>query len=100
MARKLTYRLELLFYLLVTAIPSGCIGEQNEFGEGNAQISTLHVPMSTILPDHSFPQKANATAPSKNKNDTAWFHLMLSPRYDHANTTKTQSVITSWITFN
>jgi hypothetical protein len=29
---------------------------------------------------YSFPQKANVTAPTRNRNETAWFHLMFSPR--------------------
>src|ERR1700730_2924832 len=46
---------------------------------------------SRLQNSYSFPQKANATAPTRNRNETAWFHLMLSPRYDHANMTNTQS---------
>ncbi len=42
-----------------------------------------------------FPQKAKVTAPTRNRNATPWFHLSFSPKYSHANTPNTTSVITS-----
>ena len=59
------------------------------FSAGNLTCST-----------HTFPQKAKVTAPTRNKNETAWFHLKASPKYSHAKTVKTVSVTTSWMTFN
>src|SRR5690242_3677856 len=51
-------------------------------------------------PFYNFPQNAKVTAPTRNANDTAWFHLISSPRYHHANTTNTHNVTTSWITLS
>jgi hypothetical protein len=34
----------------------------------------------TTVCNYSFPQKANVTAPTRNRKEMAWFHLMRSPR--------------------